>query len=151
LPYYVERKVAEFVKTEEICYLCSHGLNTPETHKDVADYCYIDPYGQYHCKLCNSSFERKFSYILHAHSESFHIDMKNRGKQDKADHCHESDDGSLFCDLCNVDIEETYEQHWLCPTHISKRIAFLKLDEVPSLLAQDRVDEVKQIFEDNAN
>jgi len=70
---------------------------------------------------------------------------------DKVDHCFEADDGSLYCDLCNVNIEGTYEQHIQRPTHVCKRNAFLKLDTVPSLLKENRLTEVKQIFEDNAN
>jgi len=71
-------------------------------------------------------------------------------QMDKIDHCYEAGDGIVFCDLCNVDIEGTYDQHVQCQTHVCKRNAFLKLNEVPSLLAQDRIDEVKQIFDDNA-
>jgi len=72
--------------------------------------------------------------------------------KDKIDHCHEADDGSLYCDLCNIYIGGRYEYpvHAQTPSHVCKRNAFLKLDEVPSLLAQDRLDEVQQIFDDNA-
>jgi len=122
---------------------------------DEHDHCHKAEDDSLYCVLCNVDIEGKYyngAYMAHAQTPS-HVNKRNallmfRTKMealkhrrldtacqmDKIDHCFEGTDGSLYCDLCNVDIEGTYEQHM----------------QVPSLLAQDRLDEVKRIFDDIA-
>ena len=65
---------------------------------------------------------------------------------DERDHCFRFEDGTVMCDLCSKELSISYTEHMQCPTHIRKRRAYLDLDKLPSLLAQNRIKEAEEII-----